>query len=98
MYPKDFPTATEHDYDMNESGWFVCQTCNHSVKIKRDGTCIGVPIYWKWDDVPDGIATKTTLLKEHGLKLSQEQSPVGAKVQYDRKRKKTGGVLSAVFD
>ena len=91
MYPKEFTTATEHNYqEMNKYGLWVCQVCGHSVKIRRDGTCIGVPIYWKWDDVPDEITTKTTLLKKHGLKLSQEQSPVGAKVQYDRKGKKTG--------
>lgn len=92
MYPSDFPTAAQHNYsDMDEKGYWVCQTCGHSVKIVREGTCIGVPIYYKWDDVPDTMATKTTLYKEHGLKVSSDQQPVGAKKQYDRKGKATGG-------
>lgn len=91
MYPNKFPTATEHNFDMNEAGHWECQTCGHTVKIQRGGTCIGVPIYKKWDDVPEGIATKTTLYKEHGLKLSKDQLPVGAKVQYNHRGKATGG-------
>lgn len=100
MYPSEFPTATEHNYDMDERGHWVCQTCGHSVKIDRGGTCIGVPIYWKWEDIPDGMATKTTLYKEHGLKLTRDQQPVGAKVQYNRKGKPTGGYypLYAISD
>lgn len=101
MYPKEFPTATEHDYsDMDEYGYYACQTCGHTVKIKRDGTCIGVPIYPDWNDLPEGIATKTTLYKEHGLKLAPDQQPVGAKKQYNHRGKATGGYypLYAIAD
>lgn len=100
MYPSEFPTATQHDYDMDERGHWVCQICGHSVKINRGGTCIGVPIYRKWDDVPEGIATKTTLYKEHGLKLAPDQQPVGAKKQYNHRGKETGGYypLFAIAD
>lgn len=92
MYPKDFPTATNHNFnDMNERGYLVCEKCNHSVKIDRGGVCIGVPQFHKWDDIPDGMATKTTLSKEHGLRLSKGQQPVGAKVQYNHRGKATGG-------
>jgi DNA polymerase-3 subunit epsilon len=91
MYPSEFTTATNHNYDMDERGHWVCRTCGHSEKIDRGGICIGVPIYWKWEDIPDGMATKTTLYKKHGLKLSPNQPPVGAKVQYNRKGKVTGG-------
>lgn len=92
MYPKDFPTATNHNFnDMNERGYLVCEKCNHSVKIDRGGVCIGVPQFHKWDDIPDGMATKTTLSKEHGLRLAKGQQPVGAKVQYNHRGKATGG-------
>lgn len=101
MYPKDFPTATNHNFnDMNERGYLVCEKCNHSVKIDRGGVCIGVPMWHKWDDIPDTMATKTTLSKEHGLRLSKGQEPVGAKVQYNHRGKATGGYypLYAIVD
>lgn len=101
MYPSDFPTATEHQYDdMDESGRVVCAICGHRVKIVREGICIGVPMYHQWDDIPDTMATKTTLAKQHGLKLSKDQKPVGAKVQYNHRGKATGGYypLYAIAD
>jgi ribosomal protein L37AE/L43A len=91
MYPRDFPTATEHNYDMNEAGHWQCSICGHTVKIKRDGVCIGVPIFKDWDDIPDTMNTKTTLNKTHGLKITKDQKPVGAKKQYNHRGKETGG-------
>jgi len=92
MYEKDFPTVTQHNFTNkpNEAGYYVCETCNHSVKIRRDGKCIGVPMWHKWDEIPDTMATKTTLSKEHGLRLTKGQRPVGAKVRYTHKGKRNG--------
>jgi hypothetical protein len=100
MYPKDFPTATDHNYDMDDMGLWVCQTCGHSVKIRRGGVCIGVPQFHKWDEIPNTMATKTTLSKEHGLRLAKNQQPVGAKVKYNHRGKATGGYypLYAITD
>ena len=49
-----------------------------------------LPVYKKWDDIPDGIATKTTLYRDYGLKLAKEQQPVALKQAYDYKGKPNG--------
>ena len=49
-----------------------------------------LPIYTKWEDIPDGIATKTTLSRDHGLKLAKGQQPVARKKRYDHKGKHVG--------
>lgn len=87
MWEEDFPTATKHDYpdEKSASGYFVCANCGHRVKEKHGGTCIGVPVYTSWDSIPDGIATKTSLGRDLGLKLTKGQLPVAAKKRYDRK-------------
>lgn len=46
--------------------------------------------YQKWEDIPEGIATKTTLLRDFGLKLSDGQQPVARKVRYNRRGKHDG--------
>lgn len=46
--------------------------------------------YKKWEDIPDGIATKTTLYRDYGLKLAKDQKPVARKKQYNHKGKHVG--------
>lgn len=91
MLAREFPTAIEHDYsEMDKHGYFVCQICGHRVKQIAGGTCPGVTVYHKWDDVPPRLATKTTIQKVHKKKLRKGQFPHGAKVKYDRKGNTNG--------
>ncbi len=92
MLSRDFPTAkNEHNYHMRDDCIYECKNCNHTVKrLGHGGVCIGIPIYEKWDDIPDTVATKTTLSKEHGLKPAKDQYPTGAKKQFKRNGTFTG--------
>lgn len=49
-----------------------------------------LPEFHKWDDIPDTMATKTTLSKVHGLKLAPDQQPVGTKIKYNHRGKAVG--------
>lgn len=49
-----------------------------------------LPIYTKWEDIPDGIATKTTLSRDYGVKLAKGQIPVARKKRFDHKGKHVG--------
>ena len=49
-----------------------------------------LPVYKKWGDIPDGIATKTTLYRDYGLKLAKDQQPVAQKIRYDYKGRRDG--------
>ena len=51
---------------------------------------IEYPTYKKWEDIPDGIHTKTTLLRDYGLKLEKGQQSVGQKKKYNHKGKWEG--------
>jgi DNA polymerase-3 subunit epsilon len=46
-------------------------------------------VYTKWEDIPSGMATKTTLGKR-GLKLAPDQQPVAQKKRYDQKGRHVG--------
>lgn len=49
-----------------------------------------ITTYKKWEDIPDGIATKTTLLRDYGLRLAKDQQPVARKTRYDYKGRRDG--------
>lgn len=49
-----------------------------------------IPVYTKWEDIPEGIATKTTLSRDFGLKLTKEQKPVAQKKRYNHRGKHVG--------
>lgn len=46
--------------------------------------------YTKWEDIPDGIATKTTLNRDYGLNLAKGQKPVAQKKRYNHRGKHVG--------
>lgn len=46
--------------------------------------------YTKWEEIPEGVATKTTLSRDYGLKLAKGQQPVARKKRYDHKGKHVG--------
>lgn len=85
MLSSQFPTAYDaHDYELGQTHW-VCKRCGNAVKqTHHGGTCIGVPIYEKWEEVPDTMATVTGLGKAK-KKLAKDQLPVGAKKKIDHK-------------
>lgn len=90
-YAKDFETKKDnHDYEQLEDSRYQCKVCGHTVKRDGGGVCVGVPIIYKWDDIPDTMGTKTKLAKDFGLKLIKGQLPVAAKYRYDRKGKFAG--------
>lgn len=47
-------------------------------------------VYKKWDDIPDGIATKTALYRDFGLKLAKGQKPVARKMRFDTYKRHVG--------
>jgi DNA polymerase-3 subunit epsilon len=49
-----------------------------------------ITTYTKWEEIPNGIATKTTLLRDYGLKLAVGQEPVARKKRYDHKGRHVG--------
>lgn len=49
-----------------------------------------IPTFKTWDEIPDTMATKTTLAKEHGRKLAPEQQPVGRKMVFNHRGKHVG--------
>lgn len=49
-----------------------------------------VPLYKSWDDIPEGIATKTTLYRDHGMKVTKDQAVVGLKTKYNHRGKPDG--------
>lgn len=49
-----------------------------------------LPIYKKWEDIPDGIATKTALSRDFGMKVGKDQKPVALKTRYNHKGKPDG--------
>ncbi|MGJ3241144.1 MAG: exonuclease domain-containing protein [Anaerolineae bacterium] len=89
MYKKQFPTMhEEHDYQITDDAYYTCTRCGHKIKsLTKNGVCLGVPIIHNWNDVPDHVATKTALERDHGKKLADGQQPVMAKAVYDRKGK-----------
>ncbi len=91
-YAKSFPTAKEeHDYQQQDDSSYKCKNCDHTIKsLTKNGVCIGIPIIYSWDDVPDSMGTKTKLSKELGLRVCKDQLPVAAKYRYDRKGKFAG--------
>ncbi|MGB1286093.1 MAG: exonuclease domain-containing protein [Aggregatilineales bacterium] len=90
MLASDFSTSTsQHSYEPINGG-YKCTVCDHVVKIIREGVCIGVPIFASWDSIPDTMATKTTLKKDHNKKPGKQQQPVGAKKKFNHRGKFTG--------
>lgn len=49
-----------------------------------------LPTFTKWDDIPDTMATKTTLSKVHRRKLAPDQEPVGRKKAFNHRGKHVG--------
>lgn len=93
MLRREFPTAgNPHTIEEREHTYkYICTTCGESWKRNTmSSDCIGIPIYFRWADVPDNLKTKTSLSRDLKKKLAPEQQPAGAIVKYNRNGKETG--------
>jgi hypothetical protein len=84
-YPSNFPFAREsHEiyplFNDNPKLNFRCRVCGSVWERKpQHGTCVGVKIYYEWEDVPKGLFSETALYRDHKRKLPEGTYPLAAK-------------------
>src|SRR5262249_37193005 len=71
-------TSMHHQLTQNNTG-FACTTCGLSWVSKPKSSCVGLPAYYSWTSIPEGLHTKTQLCKMR-LRLLPNTRPVAVKL------------------
>jgi hypothetical protein len=80
-YLANFPgVKPEHEFEdifTDDGKTTICRVCLNRWKRKPNhGKCAGVPIYEEWDEVPNGLVSKSAIYRDHKRKLPDNALPV----------------------
>lgn len=66
-------------HQLTESkGGYLCTACDKWFKTIPSKTCAGVPTYDDYASIPNHLASKTRLQRDHNLRLADGQAPVAS--------------------